>query len=279
MKFAVSNIAWSYAERLDAYAILRDHGFTALEVAPGLLFAEERDPFVPCAEGVRCRLLELERFGLELVSVQSLLFGVEGADLFGSSTGRKRLETGLSRAIEFAGRLGIGNLVFGSPKQRIVPPGLSAKAVTTRVKEVFGRLGDLAAANSTHLALEPNAPAFGTNFMTTLGETIAVVRDVDHPSVTLNFDTGALYMTEGYANVATRMAEAARYVSHVHLSAADLAPAPVSEADACALLNALAAVGYDRAVSIEMKAVSDGLKTLREMVARLHTAVVAGAPT
>ena len=49
MKFAVSNIAWLYAERLDAYAMLRDYGFSGLEIAPSLLFAEENDPFAPSA--------------------------------------------------------------------------------------------------------------------------------------------------------------------------------------------------------------------------------------
>ncbi|MCP3445126.1 sugar phosphate isomerase/epimerase [Bradyrhizobium sp. CCGUVB14] len=272
MKFAVSNIAWLYAERLDAYAVLRDHGFSGLEIAPSLLFAEEKDPFAPSVQAVSSRVAEFERFGLELVSAQSLLFGVDGADLFGSPSGRERFDTGLARAIEFAGRLGIPNLVVGSPKQRIVPPGLSEDDVTGRVRDAFCPLGDLAAANGTRLAMEPNAVGYGTNFMTTVDETIAAVRKIGHPAVTLNFDTGALYMTDGYDDVAASVAEAAAYISHVHVSAANLAPSPVSEADAHSLLDALADIEYDRAVSIEMKAVADGLKTLKACVVRLRAA-------
>lgn len=276
MKFAVSNIAWSYAERLDAYAVLGDYGFSSLEIAPSLLFAEEKDPFAPSAQAVSLRVAEFERFGLNLVSAQSLLFGVDGADLFGSPLGRERFETGLARAIEFAGRLGIPNLVFGSPKQRIVPRGFSEDDVISRVREAFCPLGDLAAANGTRLALEPNAVAYGTNFMTTVGETIDVVRRIGHPAVTLNFDTGALYMTDSYNGVVAEVSQAATYISHVHISAAGLAPAPVSEADACSLLDALTDIGYDQAVSIEMKAVPDGLETLKSSVVRLRAAATAG---
>ncbi|WP_426418663.1 sugar phosphate isomerase/epimerase family protein [Bradyrhizobium genosp. A] len=276
MKFAVSNIAWLYAERLDAYAVLRDHGFSGLEIAPSLLFAEENDPFAPSVQAVSSRVTEFERFGLNLVSAQSLLFGVDGADLFGSPLGRERFETGLARAIKLAGRLSIPNLVIGSPKQRIVPPGFSEDDVTNRVRETFCPLGDLAAANGTRLALEPNAVGYGTNFMTTVSETIAAVHKIGHPAVTLNFDTGALYMTDDYNDVAANVAEAEAYISHVHVSAANLAPAPVSEADARSLLDALTDIEYDHAVSIEMKVVADGLETLKACVVRLRAAATAG---
>jgi sugar phosphate isomerase/epimerase len=277
MKFAVSNIAWAYPERLEAYALLQDHGFTGLEIAPGMLFAEEADPLVPSKESAQARIAEFERFGLALVSMQSLLYGVEGASLFGDSAGVERLVRGLTRAIEFAGRLGIANLVFGSPKQRIVPPQWDEGAVMTRMREVFLPLADLAAAHRTVLALETNATAYGTNFMTTFPETLEIVRAVDHPAVTLNFDIGALYMTDTFDKVGAFADQARQHLSHVHISCADLAPAPPSEADARLVLDAVAAIRYDRSISIEMKAVSgDGLATLTASLVKLRTAAVAG---
>lgn len=273
MKFAASNIAWSPGERLTAYSLLKGYGFTGVEIAPSLLFAEEADPFMPSAESVRSRLSELESFGLQLVSMQSLLFGVDGAELFGAPSAVERLSSGLSRAIELAGRLRIDNLVFGSPKQRIVPPGMSPELVLKRVREVLLPLADLAAARGTHIALEPNAAAYGTNFMTTFPETIDVVRAVNHPAVTLNLDTGALYMTDSFGNVAPFVAEAGQHLSHTHLSSPHLAPAPPTKSNARAVLDALAAIGYERTVSIEMKAVpGDGLATLAASLGHLHAA-------
>jgi sugar phosphate isomerase/epimerase len=277
MKFAVSNIAWSPEQRLDAYALLRGHGFTCVEIAPGLFFAGESDPLAPSAKALRARVSELKRFGLTPVSMQSLLFNVDGAELFGAPIAAERLAFGLTRAIGLAGRLGIGNLVFGSPKQRVIPPGLSPDAVLSRVLELMLPLADLAAAHGTRIALEPNPVAYGTNFMTTFPETIEIVRAIAHPAVTLNFDTGALYMTDSFGQAASFVAEAGLHLSHIHLSSANLAPAPPTEADARVMLDALATNHYEGAVSIEMKAIpEDGLATLAASVGRLHAAASAG---
>lgn len=277
MKLAVSNIAWSYGERLRAYAILRSHGFTGLEVAPGLFFAEEPDPFVPSASAVTAARKELDHFGLELISMQSLLFGVEGAELFGPPKARERFAAGAARAIALAGRIGVDNLVLGSPRQRVIPPGVDAQAALATATETFRRLGDLAVTQGARFALETNAAAYGTNFMTTFPETIQVVHATDHPAVAFNFDVGALHMTGAFRRVAEFALEYRSQMAHVHISSAQLAPAPSSMSEARMVIHALRAIDYQRAISIEMKAVDDGLATLEDCVERLKAAACAGS--
>lgn len=273
---AVSNIAWSYRNRLDAYAILHEHGFGGLEIAPGLLFAEEANPFTPSAAGVSARLAELDRAGLRLVSMQSLLFGVDGAEVFGPPAAVERLNDGLTQAILLAGRLGIPNLVFGSPRQRIVPPGVGLDDQIERMRAVLRPLGDLAAANGTVLAMEPNPAEYGTNFMTDFPSTLDMVQAVAHPAVTLNFDLGALHMTGALDKIDAYVAASAPHLSHVHLSAPFLGPAPASVEEAASVLESLAGIGYAGAVSIEMKAVADDeLGAVATAVARLHGAAAA----
>lgn len=274
MIFAISNIAWPFPQRLAAYGALREAGFTGLEIAPGLLFGEVAAHGLPSEEVLEARLSEISAYGLGLVSMQSLLFGVEGAALFGSSAEVTRLEDGLRRAVRLAGRLGIGNLVFGSPRQRIIPEGMSPAAVAQRVAEVFGPLGDLAMDHGTLIALEPNPAPYGTNFMTTFEETLAVVDRLDHPGISVNFDTGALHMTGAYDRVEEAVAAGRHRISHVHVSCPFLEPAPASAEEALVLLRALAGVGYQRAVSIEMKAVAgDEVPAVAAAARRLREAI------
>lgn len=271
MIFAASNIAWSYADRLSAYDILRDSGLTGLEIAPGLLFEGEADPFEPSVGAVRARIAELDRAGLRLVSMQSLLFGVQGAELFGSPDAVERMAHALRRAVALAARIGIANLVFGSPRQRIVPQGMTQADVLSRVRAVFAPLGDLAAANGTVIAMEPNPREYGTNFMTTFLEALEIVEAVAHPAVTLNFDTGALHMTNEFERVSQYLVEARDHISHVHVSSAFLGPAPAAASEAATLISALVRIGYERAVSIEMKADTEGgLEALAACVGRLR---------
>ncbi|MDP4604737.1 MAG: sugar phosphate isomerase/epimerase [Erythrobacter sp.] len=271
----MSNIAWSAEERLDAYAILAEAGITGLEIAPGIFFHAAADPFVPDDASAREAVREMANAGLSLVSMQSLLFGVTGAELFGGAEARVAFEAGMQRAITLAGRFGIPNLVFGSPAQRRVPVGKTMADALDEAAEVFRRLGDAAAVAGTRITIEANPAAYGTNFLTTLEEAEAFVARVDHPAIAPILDLGAMHMNGSFASVPARLSDLAPHLNHVHVSEPDLAPAPADAAALVAVLRALQAAGYAKAVSIEMKRPPQGLTEVRRAVTRLadaHTA-------
>lgn len=272
MKLSMSNIAWAPEERLEAYAILAGAGFTGLEIAPALFFHEAEDPFVPDTASARRARVEAADAGLVVVSMQSLLFGVAGAALFEGPEARTVFEKGMRRAIALAERFGIPNLVFGSPAQRRVPEGMAMEQALAEAAEVFRKLGDTAAEAGTRIAIEANPAAYGTNFCTTLDEALAFVDLVDHPAVVPHLDLGAMHMNGDFAGVPARLPALAPRLSHVHVSEPHLVPAPAAAAPLVPVLEALAAAGYARAVSIEMKRPAEGLVEVRRAVLRLAEA-------
>ena len=253
MKCAISNIAWLPHEARRVYALMQRHGFAGLEVAPGLALPDEADPFRPSAAGVRAFRADCAEFGLTPVSMQSLLFGATGAQLFGAAAECAALEAGIERAIGLAELLGIPNLVFGSPRNRAYPDGMSRDAALDQAATVFARLGDKALAAGAVLAIEPNPASYGTNFLTTLAEAADFVTRLAHPGVTLNYDIGALLAEGEDAHAAARYAAARGRVSHVHISEPELAPAPADAAGFAAIARQLAGQGYQGWFSIEMR--------------------------
>jgi sugar phosphate isomerase/epimerase len=273
MRLAVSNIAWAPADRDAAYAILSAAGVTGLEIAPGLFFDGAADVFVPTAAEVEAALGAMRDAGLQLVSMQSLLFGVEGAALFEGEASLERLRAGMDRAITLAGRVGIPNLVFGSPRQRNIPDGMDPRAAETSAVEVFRRFGDAAARAGTRISVEPNPAAYGTNFLNRIAEAEAFVRHVDHPAITLIVDVGALHMNGDFDTVEAVAGRAVDMVSHVHISEPNLDPAPARADQAARVMTAMTGAGYTGWFSIEMKARPEpGLDALEACVARLVTA-------
>ena len=272
MKLAVSNIAWMPKDRLSAYQLLTEFGFSGLEIAPGLLFHDADDPFNPTEQVIIRALEEIHDAGLSLVSMQSLLFGVEGAALFESVEARSRFETGIERAINLAGRVGIPNLVFGSPKQRIVPRDMSKEDAWSEAAMLFRRMGDTAQAANTLLAIESNPAAYGTNFLNTLEEASSFVSEVNHPAVKVILDIGAMHMNGEFGSTPEQISSICMKLSHVHISEPNLNPAPADEKQAETILKALKVAGYNRAVSIEMKAPQGGLGERRTCVERLARA-------
>lgn len=272
MKLAMSNIAWTPEERLEAYAILAGAGFTGLEIAPALFFHAAEDPFVPDTASARRARIEAADAGLTLVSMQSLLFGVTGAALFEGPEARAVFDKAMRRAIALAERFGIPNLVFGSPAQRRVPEGLAMEQALDEGAEVFRKLGDVAAEAGTRIAIEANPAAYGTNFCTTLDEALAFVDRVAHPAIVPHLDLGAMHMNGDFASLPARLPALAPVLGHVHVSEPHLGPAPADSAPLVPVLGSLAAAGYARAVSIEMKRPDEGLVAVRGAVSRLAEA-------
>ena len=277
MKLAISNIAWATGDRVAAYHLMREHGVCGLEIAPGLFFSDADDPFSPSEAQAGPRLAEATAAGLSIVSMQSLLFGVSGAALFGDAEARARFVGGMRRAIALAGRFEIPNLVFGSPAQRNIPDSMSPSEARDIGAGVFRELADGAAAAGTRIGIEFNPAAYGTNFLNTHEQAAEFVAAVDHPAVTLILDVGALHMNGDFERIEEIAQAHASRISHVHVSEPYLGPAPARSDQGARVLRAMADAGYQGWYSIEMKATDRGLADVDAALARLVQSLGAAA--
>jgi sugar phosphate isomerase/epimerase len=275
MKLAVSNIAWPPADRDAAYTLLQARGIKGLEIAPGLFFDGAADVFDPKPAEADRALSAAQEAGLKLVSMQSLLFGVaDDAALFESAHRRDKFRSAMLRAIRLAGRFSIGNLVFGSPRQRNVPVGMSRETAEGIAVEMFRDLGGAAEDAGTKLGLEFNPAAYGTNFVNNAAEAMALIERIDHPAVSLILDLGAMQLNNDLGRLPSIAAGFGDRISHVHVSEPYLAPAPASTAQAAEVLAIMTDTGYSGWYSIEMKPKPDvGLAALDESIGRLQQAV------
>ena len=253
MRLSVSNIAWAAEDTDAAYRLMQGFGVKGLEVAPGILFAGYNSPLSASQKECDQVRAHAQSFGLEFTSMQSLLFGAPGVALFETHTARRDLINTMQNVIALAGRLGVPNLVFGSPKNRIIPEGMTHKAARAIWLDKFRQFGDMAASSGVVIALEPNPPAYGANFMVTLEETLEVAQAVDHPAVKVNLDLGGLLLTNEIEKIEEFLAFGPAHYSHAHISVPHLAPVTAVEPAVPRFLAALARSGYENWVSIEMR--------------------------
>ncbi|SMO78485.1 sugar phosphate isomerase/epimerase family protein [Paracoccus laeviglucosivorans] len=252
--FAVSNIAWPFADRLEAYRLMAGHGITGIEIAPGMLFADADDAFDPPPNLIRQRLAEIEAAGLVPVSMQSLLFGVKDVALFGNAAQRQAYVAALSRAIRLAGALGIPHLVLGSPRERVVPDDMPPTEAASIATDIFARLGGLAQSCGCRLGLEPNPAIYGTNFATHTDVTAGIVRDVAHPGFCMTLDIGSLHINGELSDLPQIMNRDSDIIGHAHLSEPQLTLAPNDVGTAARIVSVLRESAYAGWLSIEMRA-------------------------
>ncbi|MDM4762966.1 sugar phosphate isomerase/epimerase family protein [Galbitalea sp. SE-J8] len=267
MRLAVSNIAWPREEEPAIADRMAALGVDRVEIAPTKSFDDPLD--VTEAELDAYRRFWGDR-GIAIAAFQSMLFGRPDLTLFDDADTRARTTAHMARFIELAGRLGVGRLVFGSPKNRIVPPGMSPAVARDIAVDVFTAWGELAVAAGTVLCIEPNPTAYDCNFVVDARAGIDLVAAVDHPGFGLHLDAAGMTLAgdDPYGSVV----DAAGWLRHFHASAPMLGPVVRGEVDHAAASRALSEIGYDGIVSIEMRPGDDNAARVAEAVAVVRDA-------
>ncbi len=248
MRISISNIAWDVDEDEGVVGLLRTHGVTAIDVAPGKYFPDPAR--ASAAEVDRVERWWRER-GIEICGMQSLLFGAPDLNLFGTRAVQLRMLDYLGAVCRIGAGLGGTRLVFGSPKNkdRLHLPDEDAAAIAV---DFFGELGERARKAGVVICLEPTPQRYGANFMMTSEATASVVTRLNHPAIKMQIDAGAMAIN-GEDPGAT-IARYARIVGHVHASEPDLVPIGQGSADHRRTAAALRRHLPNHMVTIEMRA-------------------------
>lgn len=262
MRISISNIAWDTKDDEAVCSILQRHHVDAIDIAPGKYFADFATATPEQIQKVRDWWAER---GLEIIGMQSLLYGTQDLNLFDAPEVQQRMLSHLSNVCRIGNGLNARRLVFGSPRNRD-RTGLSDDQALEIATEFFKRLADVAQQHDVTVCLEPNPECYGSNFMTTSQETAAVVKAVGHPALKMQFDTGALCINgESPASVC---GDFQHLIGHVHASDPQLVPVGTGATDHYQSAAALREYLPDAPVTIEMltTSVEDSLTAVEQSV-------------
>jgi len=269
MKYAISNIAWKTYENDIIYQLLQKKGFEGLEIAPGL-FVKNKAPYDTDINVLIELKNEVEKKGITLVSMQSILYGTDGLYLFGNKELRNEMNKYIKKSIDFASVLGLNNIVFGSPKNRVVPKGMSYEKAEKISIEFFKKLGDYANEKDTCIGFEANALEYGGNWMVETLEAVELIKKVNSNGFKLNLDLGTMILNNEKEDI---LKEIFSYINHIHISEAFLKPVPQNVEIHKKIAEELNKLNYKRYISIEMKANNDNyenVKTALDFVKRVY---------
>jgi len=258
MELTVSNIAWTNSEEEAVAEKLQELGVKRVEIAPTKTW---EDPTKVSAEEAVKYVEWWRGYGIEVSAFQSMLFARPDLKIFESEEMREELVEYMGSFLELAGTMGAKKLVFGSPKNR--QRGEMAPEKANEIAyELFARLGGIAAANNVVLCLEPNAPQYNCDFITTASEGAALVRGVNSEGFKLHLDTACMALAGDDIGEAIRTN--ADILEHFHVSAPMLDQVEDrADVDYEAAAQALKETGYDKLVSIEMRPGEEGTNVER----------------
>lgn len=228
-------------------------GYNGIEIAPFTLADDVRS----MDSGERRRLRELfQSYQLEVVGLHWLLVSPPGLHILGPDAATRSATMKYMEAlIDFNDDIGGRVLVFGSPRQRSVPPGMDPSRAFSIAVQFFKEASRYAEDRGLVIAFEPLARRL-TNFVNTVEEAIKLVEAVDSPSFRLVLDVYSM-SDEGrpYGEIIRR---AGSLLVHFHANDTNGLGPGFGDADYRQIISALRDVGYDGYLSVEVFDTSPG---------------------
>ena len=247
MRFAICNElfeGWAFDEMC---RFSKKAGYEGVEVAPFTLAPRITDVTPVRRSELRTQAADA---GIEIIGLHWLLAGTEGLYLTSPDAGvRDRTADYIVRLAEATRDLGGSLMVFGSPKQRSLLPGVSADQAFDWSGQTFRRVMPAVADCGVRFCMEPLAPT-ETNFINTCAEGARLVDAVNHPSFVLHLDVKAM------SSESTPVTELIRAygptAGHFHANDANLRGPGFGDVDFVPIFKALRESGYSRWVSVEV---------------------------
>lgn len=246
MRIAISNIAWNIAEDNEMAGLLSQYSIDAIDIAPSKYF---QNIATATSDDIRCVRSFWEKNGIEITGMQSLLFGTEGLNVFGSEESQEKMLVHLSTICRIGHELGAKKLVFGSPKNRL-KGGLSSSEAKEIAHNFFSKLGDIAQSHEVSICLEPNPECYGADFMTNSYEAYEVVKSINHDAIKMQLDLGAITINQESIDGVLSLTH--NMIGHIHISEPNLSIIGDVGVDHSIYAEAMNKKGIDTPLCIEM---------------------------
>ncbi len=266
MKFAICNETFQDWPFDRAFAFAAECGYTGLEIAPFTIANHVSE--IPAGRRAEVRK-QAETAGLEIIGLHWLLAKTEGLHLTSPDAEvRRRTTEYVCELARFCADLGGHVIVFGSPKQRDLLPGVTRDEAMRYAADVFGRAVPILEQADVVLALEPLGPE-ETNFLVTTAEAVELAERIGSPQVRLHLDCKAM-ATEA-ESIPELVHRYHQLMAHFHANDANRQGPGFGELDFVPILQALGEVDYQGWVSVEVFDYSPGVECLaRESIRYLH---------
>jgi sugar phosphate isomerase/epimerase len=257
MKFAICNETFQDWPFERAFEFARQCGYTGIEIAPFTIATDVKEITPQKRDEVRRQAADA---GLEVIGLHWLLAKTNGYYLTTPDAKVRKATAEYLRALARCCRdMGGSILVFGSPLQRNLLPGVTMDQALGYAAEVFTAALPAFEENDVVLAVEPLGPAEG-DFLNTAADGVKLIEMVGSPHCRLHLDCKA--MSTESRPIPEIIRQNADLLEHFHANDANKLGPGFGEIDFVPIFEALGEVGYDGWVSVEVFDYSPGVERL-----------------
>jgi len=266
MKFAICNETFQDWPFEKAFAFAAECGYTGIEMAPFTISNCVRD--IPSEKRAEVRR-QADAAGLQIVGLHWLLAKTEGLHLTSPDAQvRRNTAEYLGQLARFCADLGGKVMVFGSPQQRGLLPGVGHDEAMKHAADVLCAAVPVLEETEVTIALEPLTPR-ETTFMRKATDAVKLAEMVGSPQVRLHLDCKA--MASESIPIPELIHQNRSLLAHFHANDPNLQGPGFGDLDFLPILQALGEIDYGGWVSVEVFDYTPGVERLaRESIEHMR---------
>lgn len=248
MKFAICQELFENTEWHTQCEKIAAAGYTGIEVAP---FAITDNVAAISEAAVTTLRNTAAQFGLEIIGLHWLLAKTSGLYLTSPDESVRAATSEYLRTLaRLCGALGGKVLVFGSPQQRSLLPGVSTAQAMQFACSVFQSAMPTFEQENVLLCMEPLTTK-ETDFINTCEQAVELIHMVGHPAMKLHQDVKAMLGAET-ESIPVLIHKYRDICGHFHVNDTNLLGPGMGETDYHPILQALQDTAYSGWVSVEV---------------------------
>jgi len=259
MRLSFSNIAWNKTEDKRIIELFNKEKIRYLEYAPDLIIKNYNKK-----SSVSKIRRSWENKKIKLYSMQSVLFGIKNAFIFGNLNQQKIFYNEVKKKILLAKKLGTKIIVFGSPKSKKTF-GKSKKKLDFLFEYNMKKIVKICEKNKITFCLEANPKIYGTKYLTHTNQALNLVKKINNKYFKINLDLGTIISNNEDFNIIIK--KNISYIGHAQISCPKLVNPLIKRKLIKRFVSQLNKNEYKKVISVEfLKHDKDSFNTIVELI-------------
>ena len=143
---------------------------------------------------------KFKKYNVKISSVQAVFFKRDNLNIFNVDKHEEILKH-LEKVFRISKFFGAKNVIFGSPKNRVMNNKISKEKNEKIAIKIFSQISNLAKKYNLTICLEPNSKIYQCNFVNNLKEAVNITKKVMKKNFLINADTGNIFLEKDNCNI------------------------------------------------------------------------------
>jgi sugar phosphate isomerase/epimerase len=254
-KYIFTNISWNSDESSYIFNMFAEHNINNIEIA-----LTKYAPWDMLSDDYIQHIHQtFNEKKINIYSLQAILYGLN-YNIFSSDN--VEMISHIERVIRYANMLGCTLIVFGSPKNRLIPNNMSYNDAYEMACVFFKKINDIAKSHDIIVCIEPNSKQYGCNFLHNMEQTYAFVKYINTTNVKMMVDIGNILMeNENIHDILKYIDE----IKHIHLSNVYLSSINNDNMKHNIISNIINKIDVDH-ITIEMNSCSNNIHNIYQTI-------------